>query len=183
MNLPPSLRRRLVALAHALRLLRAARGLAAWVALCAVAVASAVLVLRFVAPTPLFHAWLVRGLWALALGGLAMLLLRPLLSPARVVTAGREVERRFPDLQDRLLALIDPAATQEGVASTALAGALSQQVEGRLSDERLSAALNLSTLRRSGTIALTALLVAALVFATCPQGVARLLSPPTVEQH
>lgn len=178
MNLPPSLQRRLLALSCGLRLLRAARGLALWAAGCAVSLALVVLVLGFCTPSAQAHAWLTRGLWAVGSTSLVAVLLWSLLVPAGVVCVGRELERRFPDLQDGLLALLNPAPSHRSVASLALAKALLQQVSARLADEKLVSALDLGALRRAAMAALGGALVAGLIIVFSPQGVARLLSPP-----
>jgi len=178
MHLPPSLRRRLLALSCGLRLLRAARGLALWVAGCAASVALVVLALGFCTPSAQAHAWLTRGLWVVGSTSLVAVLLWSVLAPAGLVSVGRELERRFPDLQDGLLALLHPAPSHRSVASLALGKALLQQVCTRLADERLVSALNLGALRRAAAAALGAVLVAGLTVVFSPQGVARLLSPP-----
>lgn len=177
-SLPASLARQLTGLSRALRLTRAAVGLALWVAGASMATAALVLLLCFVTPSVQAHQWLTVGLGAVALAALAGALLWPVLTPLRPGSLGRLVERRFPDLQDRLLAAVDPAPSGAALASGELAAALAEEVGSRLRGENLVAAVDLRSLRAAVVAALTGLLTAALIAAACPVGFARLWAPP-----
>jgi len=117
--------------------------------------------------------WVLLALTGAALGALTLI---PALLPVRPLLLARLVEARFPDLRDGLLAVVAPAG---GLPSPDLSRALAHRVATRLSGKTLWPALELGGLRRLALACLPCLLTAALVVVTCPEGLARLLSPPT----
>lgn len=178
--LPPALAAHLRGLGCGLRLLRLARYLGLWLAFCALLLGLSVLILSCLASPPPLVVYLPGALAVLGGGLLATALLAPWVTPTRPRTLAQLVEARCPDLQDRLLAVVAPAM---GVTSPALHSALARQVAERLRDEPPLRFVDWRTLRPVALLALTSILVAALIIIACPQGLARLLHSPDLPAH
>lgn len=173
---PAALRARLVSLRRALRLYRAARGLVLWLALWGIVGGTLLLVLNVSPGAPTSGT----PLMVFAALSFAALVVVPPLLPVTPRAVGRLVERRYPDLRDRLLALVDPAPG----AATDLMERLALQVTQRLESERLWTSLDLHGLRRLSLAALPCVLTLVLIALACPDGLARLagrldVGPPT----
>jgi len=186
---PKAVLPRLRALARALRCVRALRGLVLWSAATALVLAALVALLEQVPRYAAIAPYLAAGLTSLALLLWVALVLVPALRPVSLKDAARLVEGRFPQLQDGLLTLVDPApefvgsSMQEtGHPRRSLTDLLTLEVSRRLEALDLRTALDLPGLRRLALAALPLLLTAALITAACPVGLARLTGPGGVDQ-
>lgn len=176
-SLPPALQNKLTQVARALRLWRGVRALLGWVALCTVVFGALVAACTVASLSPAAHLVVTRALPAVALALGAAWVWRATRRPDAGAIA-RLVERRFPDLQDRLLAVVSPAQAEAGRVSAALTQALAAQVTRRLERENTPAAVSFGALRPVALAAAVCALTAALLVVTCPEGLARLLTGP-----
>lgn len=166
----PALEERLAALAPRVRAVRVARGAAATVA-AALGATAAVLLLDAAVPLPAAARGLFVSVWLTAVG---VLVWRWVLVPWRAdisaAEVARELEKRLPELGERLRATVEP----DPAAGPALRGALAEDAERRTRGADLAGALPTRPAWVLAGVAVLAVCAAGATAALVPGGAERL---------